>query len=244
MLATEIEQFLFKQWQLRVDSKYFYRGMSVKDLVDPLDPGADPFSPIRPSLLQLIERLNILLDAGFEFTIHEDHSGYDFVLRDILNWTSHDLANPGVDFTSSHEGACGYGKNFQGSQLRQNFKYITEHLPEWSDDPHVRQLWTGEDWQSVRTIHRWIAHQSPRHQQAVIWVRRSHPSFESERPSCLLCGSFAFFQRRIIGLLEKRNLPHTIEAITTILPPADQLFDVRMLRPLPLVDIERVEIRE
>jgi len=244
MLTAAIEQFLHEQWQSRIDSKFLYRGMSARDLVDPLDPETDPFSPIRPPLLTLIERLYLLLDAGFEFTVHEDHSGYDFSLRDILNWTAGDLANPGLDFTSSHEGACGYGRNFQGSQLRQNFKYITEHLPERQNDPHVRQLWTNEDWQTVGTVHRWVANESIEHQQIVLWVRRSHPAFESEREDGILRGSCDFFRQRTIAILEQRHLPYTIEAITTVLPPADYQFDVRMKHPLPLADIERIEIRE
>lgn len=244
MLTAQIGQYLYDQWHFRVHSQYFYRGMSAKDLVDPLDPGSDPFALIQPALLQLIERLYTLLNADFEFIVHEDHSGYDFTLRDIVNWTSRDLANPGVDFTSSHEGACGYVQNFQGSQLKQNFKYITDHLPERYDDPLVQQLWTAEDQQIVYVVNRWISDESPAHQRVVIWVPRSHPSFESERQDCILRGSYEFFLQKVTEVLAQQHLPYTEEALAVVLPAADQHFDVRMTHPLPLSDIARVEIRE
>ncbi len=99
-------------WHEGVNNKYLYRGMAAHDVKDPLDPGYDPFSEVQAHFLQLIEVLERVLAAGFEFTVYEDHSGLSFDLKDIVVWSRRDLENGGLDFTSSYESACGYSKNF------------------------------------------------------------------------------------------------------------------------------------
>jgi hypothetical protein len=67
-LNDEFEEYLLKKYSSRTarkHSKYVFRGMSAKDLRDPLDPSFDPFEPIRPKLYRLIDVLEGLVQAGF-----------------------------------------------------------------------------------------------------------------------------------------------------------------------------------
>lgn len=49
-MEEKLRNYLFKQWRERVDAKYVFRGMSSKDLKNPLDPSFDPFKEIRPKM--------------------------------------------------------------------------------------------------------------------------------------------------------------------------------------------------
>ena len=233
------EPYLIELWQTRVDAQFLYRGMSAMDLTDPLDPTYDPFACIRAELLQLIATLERLLDAGFNFTVHEDYSGCAFPLRDILAWTRGDLSHPGIDFTSSYVSACGYVQNYRGSQLKQNFRYITGHLPE--DDPLIRRHMGEAEWRLVKTVNRWMSTESAAHRPVVIHARRSCHVFEAEGTTCLLCGSFPFFRQQVLARLAADGLPCTPAAIAQIVPLANAHFDLRLTNPLPLSCIEKVE---
>jgi len=234
------ESLLVRLWKEHVDAAYLYRGMSLKDLGDCLDPTADPFADVRPKLRRLIDLLQRLLDAGFEFTVHEDYSGLSFDLADILAWSRHDLDDPGIDFTSSHENARGYARNFQGSQLKQNLRYITGHLPERGEDRLVRTLMRPEDWRLAADVNRWASRASASHRMAVIWVRRSCRVFDSARCDAVSVGSYPRFREKVMERMARDHLPPSEEAVRGALREPDA-FDVRITQPLPRAEIERVE---
>jgi hypothetical protein len=219
------EQHIRRLWRERVHGRFIYRGMSAKDLVDPLEPARDPFDEVRPDLDALLALLERLLGAGFAFTVHEDYSGLSFDLRDIVAWTRRDLAEPGLDFTSSLESACGYAQNHEGSQLRQNFRYITAHLPARRDEPLVRRLTCGADWTRAARLYDWMARASPDHERVVVWVRRSCPAFDGSGSPFV--GSFECFRER---------LPNG-----TTLPDEPGEFCVCLALPLPLSQVECVQ---
>ena len=156
-MSTQVEAILLKHWHEEVQGRFLYRGMSRKDVTDPLDPTFDPFAPIRESLFRLMGILQKLLDAGFEFAVHEDYSGYSFPLQHILDWTRNDLGPRGIDFTPKHEDASGYAQNFQGSQLKQNFRFITDRLPDSADQQLVRRTMTAADWGVVSEVGEWVS---------------------------------------------------------------------------------------
>jgi hypothetical protein len=128
-------------WENRVRGKPIFHGMSSTNLTDPLDPANDPFAAMRPTLYRLLDVLQGLVDAGFQFNVREDHFGQKYAhnLRLIVAWTRNDLCNPGIDFTTSYYDACGYADCCQGSQLKENFRYITAHLPEHRGEPVLRE---------------------------------------------------------------------------------------------------------
>lgn len=242
-MRNEFQDILLALWKERIESKYMFRGMSVKDVADPLDPAHDPFEAIRPRLYGLLTILQRLLDAGFQFTVHEDYSGLSFDLRDIVRWTRRDLDNPGLDFTSRHESACGYARNFQGSQLKQNVRYITDNLPERRSDPLVRESITPADWQLVRRVNAWVVRESAEHRSVVARVRRSCPVFDIGDDPHLLLGSFARFCARIGGRAGSDGSPSAMDAIREVLPAEPREFCFRLTCPLPLAAIELFEQR-
>jgi len=240
-MADELQNHLLALWQETVHARHLFRGMSAKDLTDPLDPSFDPIAPVRASLRRLLELLDGLLASGFEFTVHEDYSGLSFDLKDIVAWTKGDLDHPGIDFTSSYESACGYAQNFQGSQVKQNFKFITDHLPGRADDPLLKTSMTDDDWRLVSEINAWVSRESADHKRVVLWVRRSCPAFESDTDEGLVLGSFEHFCTRVLTRMDAQALPHDIESVARVLPRESAEFLVRLTRPLYLKDIERVE---
>jgi hypothetical protein len=240
-MAASLRDHLLALWQETVDSRYLYRGMSSKDLTDPLDPALDPLQPIRAKMSRLLALLEDPVKSGFQFTVYEDYSGLSFDLRDIIAWSKGDLEHPGIDFTSTHESACGYAQNYQGSQLKQNFKYITEHLPGRADDPLLKARMTEEDWRTVTEINAWVSRQSPEHRRVVIWVRRSCPVFESEADEGFVFGSFVHFRAQVLARMNARGLARRIESVEQVLPQESGEFLVRLTRPLYRNDIEMIE---
>ncbi len=240
-MQASLERFLLMQWRDRVDGDHLYRGMGAHDLTDPLDPAHDPFGEIRDGLERLLVILQGLLDRGFQFTVYEDYSGLSFDLADIVTWTRADLRRPGIDFTSSHEDARGYARNFQGSQLKQNFRYITDHLPERRGDALLQACMTDDDWGLTREINDWVSRTCKQHRRIVIWVRRSCPVFETDGDDGFPLGTFDHFRARVLARLAVRGLSQTVESARSVLPAATGGFCHRLTRPLRRGDIERIE---
>jgi hypothetical protein len=228
-------------WREHVERRYLYRGMSARDLADPLDPAHDPFAAVRARLYWLLDLLEGLLAHGFEFTVHEDYSGLSFDLKDIVAWTRCDLSDPGIDFASDHGSARGYAQNHEGSQLRQNLRYITAHLPDRRDDPLVRSMVRERHWAEIAELHEWAAGSSPEHRPVVVQVRRSCEAFEPEGPQPLLVGSCRRFRRSALALLEREGLPATAEGLADLLARQPESFYVRLKRRLPLSEVQCVE---
>jgi len=229
-------------WQDRIDSRHLFRGMSLKDIVDPLDPSRDPFEAIRPRLFLLLDVLQGLLDAGLKFRLREEHFG-DVCwheLQNIVTWTRRDLEDTGIDFTSRREVAKGYSDCYQGSQLKQNFRYITEQLPRRRADPVVRSLMTEEKWQLLSVVSEWVSTCSPEHRRAVVSVRRSCPLLVSDG-RLLPVGSLECFMRSVEQALADRGLDKRADNVRRLLPDEECGFDFRLRVPMPLKCIEKIE---
>jgi len=229
-------------WEERANSRFLYRGMSVKDLTDPLDPARDPFDGMRPGILELLDMLQGLVDTGFEFKLREEHFGHVcwHDLGDIIQWTRHDLDEPGVDFTSHHAAAREYADCFQGSQLKQNLKYITDYLPERRDEPLVMSNVGRRGWDLVSDIKAWVSTESPDHRGVVIHVRRSCPVFETD-DRFLPVGGYEYFRERALRAVEEAGMSENVRSVRKLLPDEEQGFDFRLRSPLGLEDIEEVE---
>lgn len=242
-MSVEFDNAIKDLWKERVDGRFIYRGMGLQDFQEGIDPDNDPFSEIRPQLFHLICILEKVLSKGFKFTVHEDYSGMSFSLNNIITWSRRDLENPGIDFTSLYDNACGYSKNFRGSQLKQNFKYITDHLPELANEPILKSEISEEDWKIVSLVNSWIVGEDDDHTRIVVWVKRSQSTFDENR-RCLPLGSFPVFKRNIIQEIEKRALPITIDSAISILPNELEEFCYRLKITLYLKDIAKIEKKE
>ena len=229
-------------WEDRVRGRPIFHGMSSANLTDPLDPANDPFAPVRPRLYQLLDVLQGLVDNGFQFAVREEHFGQKYAhdLRLIVAWTRNDLDHPGIDFTTSYYDACGYADCCQGSQLKENFSYITKHLPDRRDDPIVRGRMREQDWSLVAEIRHWIERDAAQHRSIVLWADRSCPAFDPD-PRCQPVGSMEGFSGKVLKALRERGLVCTPETIAEALPTEQEGFTVRMYRPLAREYIIKVE---
>ena len=234
------EQQLEALWEERVTSQHLFHGMGKHEVTDPIDPNHDPFAEVRPQFLRLIGALQQALAAGFQFTVHEDHSGMSFALRDIVNWSKRDLESGGIDFTSSYEDACGYSDNFQGSQLKQNLRYITDCLPDRKDDPILTSCMTDRDWSMVTELNSWISNGGNDQGQVVVWVSSAASVFD-DCTMCLPVGSFHTFSRNVIVQIDNQGLPSAMESAIEVLPKRVFCYRIRQLLPLDgLVKIEEL----
>lgn len=136
---TDLAEIAREVWSQRVDTLYLYRGMSTTDLTDPLDPRRSMLSTALPMIDEFLCVLQRLVDKGFAFAVVEKHWGktYRHDLSNIVAWSKNDLRNPRIDFTSSYQSAREYADNWQASQIKQNLKHITDHLPAHREDPVV-----------------------------------------------------------------------------------------------------------
>ncbi len=235
-----LEQAIETLWKERVAGQHLFHGMGKHDLTDPLDPAKDPFAEVRPKLLRLIQVLSQALTAGFRLTVYEDYSGMSFDLADILKWSKRDLGDGGIDFTSSYQDACGYSRNHLGSQLKQNFKFITDHLPDRSDDSALAPFMTEDDWDIAAELNSWISRGGNDHTRIVLWVSRTSPVFD-DCTRCLPLGSLQVFSRNIMTQIRGGGLPEAASSANDVLP--DEPFCYRISQPLPLdgcVEIEEL----
>jgi len=229
-------------WEEHVHSQYLFRGMSAKDVADPLDPGHDPFEEIRPQLFLLLDLLQQLLNKGFQFQLREEHFGavHWHELKNIVKWTRRDLEDSGIDFTSDCGAARDYSDCCQGSQLKQNFKCITEHLPEHRNDPVLSSLMSKEEWQLVSHVSNWVLLSSPEHRSVVIHVRRSCPILVST-DRFLPVGSLESFKNNAERTLADLGCQRTADSVLQLLPKKEDPFDFRLRVPLPLECIDKIE---
>jgi len=232
-MGQDPEEILRAVWEERVRGKPIFHGMSTANLAYPLDPAHDPFTAMRPTLYRLLDVLQDLVNGGLEFTVREEHFGqtYSHALRLIVAWTRNDLDNPGIDFTTSYYDACGYADCCQGSQLKENFKYITDHLPERKDDPVLREHMRDEEWGMVDRVAGWIAQDANDHRSVLLCVDRACPAFDPD-PRCQPVGSLEGFSRKVQAALREANLLCTAETVERILPGEEEGFTVRMRGPL------------
>ena len=220
--VVSFDEVLHQSWHDRMATDFLYRGMSSADLQDGLDPGRDPFASIRPRLLVAIDSLQRVVAGGVELILTEEHFGtvYRIKLSDILCWTTRDLVDTGIDFTSHHQTAREYADCFHGSQLKQNLRTITRELPNRRGDPGVRDVMTSGEWDVWAEIGDWVSATVPDHRPIVLWARRSLPAFEDGSP-CLLVGGFERFRERVADLLDTKKLPRTAAGIAAVLPATD-----------------------
>ena len=63
-MAKGSHDILLRVWRERADGRCVFRGMSLKDLADPLDPARNPFEPILPKLRRHLDLVRALEKQG------------------------------------------------------------------------------------------------------------------------------------------------------------------------------------
>ena len=241
-MRKDMQQVIRAVWEDQVRGMPIYHGTSSVNLTDPLDPAIDPFAEIRPALYLLLDVLEDLVEAGLSFTVVEEHFGerWEHDLGNIVAWTRNDLDHPSIDFTTSYYDACTYADCCQGSQLKQNFGYITTHLPGCEGDPVVRARMGAAQWSLVDEVGGWIRRGAGGHTSVVLHVDRACPAFDPD-PQCLPAGSLEGFSAKVQAALAEAHLECTPSTLAQILPSEEDGFVVRMQRPLTKEHILRVE---
>lgn len=231
-------------WEERINSQYIYRGMSVMDLKDPLDPGDNPHKDVLPQLYEFLTILEKIVNAGFLFKVIERHGNmtYEHDLRDIIVWTRRDLSNASIDFTSSYRAAGEYADCWQGSQLKQNLKYITDHLLQKRDHTILNTIMTDDAWTLFGEIVQWVSYESPDHKGIVLWISRTSSVFDSNR-KCLLLGSFESFKNNILTEMEKMDFEINRQTVQKILPSGSEEFYFRLTEPLSLKAVDKIDVQ-
>ena len=125
--------------------------------------------------------------------------------------------------------------------MKQNFKYITDNLPQRKNDGSVKELMSDEDWQLASKINQWISQESAHHRRVVIWVKRSCSAFEGDPGQKILLGSFDYFCAAATAILGSEGLPLTIENVKSILDSEPDCFNIRLRRVLRSEEIEKIE---
>ena len=243
-LFMEFNKDLHHIWEERVNSNYMFRGMSEKDLDFPLNPKRNPFTEMVPKISEFLNILQRAVDSGFRFKLVEEHWGksYEHDLKNIVTWSRRDLVDGGLDFTASYQAAREYADNWQGSQLKQNLKYITNHLPEHRDNALLVTVLDEKDWKLLHEVKQWVIKELPNNQGMVLWVRRSCPVFEPI-DSCPFVGTFDSFRKYILTKLESKdeysNIDHVIQTLPT--GSEEKQLWIRLQKPLLQKHVEKIE---
>jgi hypothetical protein len=236
------ERSLYNLWKTRVASRFMYRGMASRDLTFLFHPEQDKFIDVRAQLNLLLVLLEKVSDSGFTLHVIEEHWGRVYIhnLSDIIHWTRSDLCSGGIDFTSLHRNACEYADNCQGSQMKQNVRYITGNLKKHKTNAVLSAVLTKKDWRLVEELHDWVSDPSADHERIVLWVRRNSTVF-GRISGILPLGPYREFRSRMIKDLNEQQLPLTIESAHQLLPCETKGFNFRLHSSLCPEHIEKIE---
>jgi hypothetical protein len=193
-LKTESENKITQPWLTQVDSKYVYRGMNATDLQFPLDPAKRPFQTVLPLLSAFLDIIDALIAKGVVFDVVETHFGNTCIhgLRNIVKWTRRDLSTQGIHFTSKYQSAREYSDCWQGSQLKQNIKFISEYLLQKKDSPEFTNDLKETDWKIIHKTFQWVMTVHPNSAPIVLWVQRDKDVFK-ETPDPLPIASEEYY---------------------------------------------------
>jgi hypothetical protein len=228
-----INDYLRNIWIEKVDSSFMYRGMSSRAITDPIKYNLDPFKGIKSKLLEILRILKALSAAGCQFKIVERHGDREWQhdLGNIVDWSIRDLNEPGLDFISERYDAMTYADNFQGSQLRQNMKYITENLD--IPDKRAKAL--------ITELKESILRSDPGHEGVVLWVKRSNKVFDNCKTSSLCLGSFEYFSEKVLLRLKEKGMLVAMDSIEQVIALEVPKFCCRVVKDLYLKDIYKIE---
>ena len=188
---------LFEIWESRVKGKFLYRGMSSLDLIFPLDPSRSLFQDQKNMILDFFNTVEKMVSNGNSIEVTETHFGNTCVhdINNIIKWTRRDLDTSGIDFTSKYQSGVEYSDCWQGSQLKQNIKTISDNILR---SKNVYNL-SSEDIIIIEKTSEWVNTPRHGHKPVVLWISRELDIFkESHKPQYV--GSFDYFKNQFTTL--------------------------------------------
>lgn len=240
---NKITGIIKKHWEEVVDNSFFYRGMSMPDLINSksgiaLSPSRNPFNDIGPLLKEYCKVLYKLIKEGLVFNVVDT---YTEPLKNILDWSMRDLSDGGIDFTTNYADAVDYAvSNFQGSQLKHNFKIITETILSCKNQACFRKIDKVKFREMTGEIHfLLVAGKKISHQPIVLKIRRSKAVFENAitRPETLNYGGYDTFRRKV---RQKAKSCYPGNKVTVFLHKQPNVFCIRLNKVLYHSDIDEI----
>lgn len=242
-MEKRIHNIIYNHWDQMINNSYFYRGMSIKNLSlkSPyiLDPNKNPLENLKPLLIKYSALLFKLIEKGLEFNVNDF---YVEPLQKILIWTLRDLRTHGIDFTTYYAGAASYAFNYAGSQVKHNFKIITETIHECENQPCFNKLEKQNFLILTKKIKLLLAFENKLgHQPAVIKVKKSCTAFQNEKTKNLNFGSYDYFFAQVKKRAQEKKA-FNLEKIAFFLQEEAQkdCFNVKLINPLRKKDVEAI----
>ena len=214
--------------------------MNAADL--PLDPLKHPFQTELPMLLSFLDVIDRLISNGLAFDVIETHFGNTCVhdLRNIVKWTRRDLSRQEIDFTSKYQSAREYSDCWQGSQLKQNFKYISTHILERKQSSEFADILRSTDLTIIEQVYHWLTITRDNSAPIVIWVQRSLDFFK-ESQQLLPLGSFQTFLTNFRSSFDISDIHSETLDHSTYLPDDSSEFYCSLTQPLDIRYITKTE---
>ena len=242
-MNKKTEKIIKHHWDQMVDSRYFYRGMSLSDLDLKsrivLDPKKNPLKDIVPLLMEYSEFLLSMIKRGLEFKVNDF---YIEPLQKVLTWTIRDIKNPGIDFTTNYTDAAAYAFNYAGSQVKHNFNIIANTIGKCKNQPCFNAAEKKRFLQTTKKVLELLSlENNEKHKPILLKVKRSCKAFENNSTEELNLGSYQFFLKRVIRIANQ-NSCLSPDKIAFFLHQKSQAgnFNIRLLKPLYQSDIEEI----
>lgn len=237
IIKTQVENI----WIRFVFQKFVYRGMDKSDLIFPLDPKKNPFEPYKTEIQKFFNIVDKICDAGHNFKIIETHFGkkYYHDPKKISIWSRRDLNKTGIDFTSIYENAVEYSDCWQGSQLKQNIKSLSEYLLSNANNRICSRTLTKNDIDVIHELNNWVNKRKDSN-PIVIHVRRDNDFFEASNQLLPLGTKDLFCQNVMNKICEHKINNH--QDIITLLPNETEEFFCSICRPISEQEISKIEI--
>lgn len=215
--------------------------MDKSDLIFPLDPKKNPFEPYKIKIQKFFNIVDNVCDAGHIFKIVETHFGSNCYHdpKNLSIWSRRDLNKTGIDFTSIYKNALEYSDCWQGSQLKQNIKSLSEYLLSNAKNEIYSQILTKNDIEIIQEINDWV-NSNRDSKPVVIHLRRDNDFFEI--PDRLLpLGTKDLFYKNIMGKIYEQKITE-LQGIISLLPDENEEFCCSICKPISEKEIFKIEM--
>ena len=215
--------------------------MDKSDLIFPLDPKKNPFELYKTKIQKFFDIVDKICDAGHNFEIMETHFGKKHYHnpKNLSIWSRRDINKTGIDFTSIYKNAVEYSDCWQGSQLKQNIKSLTEYLLSNAKNEICSQILTKKDMEIIQEMNDWVnihKDSSP----IVLHVRRDNDFFETS-DQLLPLGTKDLFCQNVMDKIYEQKITE-LQDIISLLQNENEEFYCSICKPISKKEISKIEM--
>ncbi len=237
---NELNELVENYWEDHINAKCVYRGMDRNDLIFPFNPKLRPFETVSNLINSFFSTLNKLMQNGILFDIVETHFGisYKHSLQNIVSWSIRDISTIGIDFTSNYQAALEYADCWQGSQLKQNVKTISEYLISNRTRLKLSSILSEIELADIDKAKNWV--NSRRNSKPIIiHLKRSFNGFK-ESDKFLPLGTKEQFKTKMQKYLTSLEYIEVNNIISLLSKEVDE-FCCSIIKPIDMADILHIE---